>query len=176
MSSMSNMNKLQQKLQDARGRAATFWMARTEQERKFLAVGSVVLGLGLFYGVLLDPALTGRARLATELPLKRQQAAEMQSLAREAVALRGQTSVAPPAMTRESLAASMAAQGLGSPTVNITGEYAKVQLTNVPFAAVVTWLEAARMDSRIAVQDANFVAQDVAGMVNGNITLRQSLQ
>ena len=100
----------------------------------------------------------------------------MQSLAREAVALRGQTSIAPPAMTRDSLAASMAAQGLGSPTVNITGEYAKVQLTNVPFAAVVTWLEAARVDSRIAVQDANFVAQDVAGMVNGSITLRQSLQ
>ena len=46
----------------------------------------------------------------------------------------------------------------------------------MPFAAVVTWLEAARVDSRIAVQDANFVAQDVAGMVNGNITLRQSQQ
>ena len=66
--------------------------------------------------------------------------------------------------------------GLGAPAVNITGEYAKVQLTNVPFAAVVAWLEAARVDSRITVQDANFVAQDVAGMVNGSITLRQSLQ
>ena len=135
-----------------------------------------MLVLGLFYGVLLDPALSGRARLATELPLKRQQAAEMQALAREAIALRGQNNIAPPPMTRESLAASLAAQGLGSPTVNITGEYARIQLTNVPFAAVVTWLEAARVDSRIAVQDANFVAQDVAGMVNGNITLRQSQQ
>ena len=173
---MSGMSKFEQKIQDLRGRAATFWMARTEQERQFLAVGGVVLALGLFYGVLLDPALTGRAKLATELPLKRQQAAEMQSLAREAVSLRGQTNVAPPAMTRESLVASMTAQGLAAPTVNITGEYAKVQLTNVPFAAVVTWLEAARVDSRITVQDANFVAQDVAGMVNGNITLRQSLQ
>lgn len=173
---MSGMSKFQHKIQDLRGRAASFWMARTEQERKFLAVGGVVLGLGLFYGILLDPALTGRARLATELPLKRQQAAEMQALAREAIALRGQNTIAPPLMTRESLAASMAAQGLGSPTVSITGEYAKVQLSNVPFAAVVTWLEAARVDSRIAVQDANFVAQDVAGMVNGNITLRQSQQ
>ena len=59
------MSKFDQKIQDLRGRAATFWMARTEQERKFLAVGGVVLGLGLFYGILLDPALTGRARLAT---------------------------------------------------------------------------------------------------------------
>lgn len=173
---MSGMSKFDQKIQDLRGRAATFWMARTEQERKFLGVGGVVLVLGLFYGVLLDPALSGRARLATELPLKRQQAAEMQALAREAIALRGQNNIAPPPMTRESLAASLAAQGLGSPTVNITGEYARIQLTNVPFAAVVSWLEAARVDSRIAVQDANFVAQDVAGMVNGNITLRQSQQ
>lgn len=173
---MSAMSKFDQKIQDLRGRATTFWMARTEQERKFLGVGGVVLVLGLFYGVLLDPALSGRARLATELPIKRQQAAEMQALAREAIALRGQNTIAPPPMTRESLAASLAAQGLGSPTVNITGEYARIQLTNVPFAAVVTWLEAARVDSRIAVQDANFVAQDVAGMVNGNITLRQSQQ
>ncbi|KQQ32630.1 general secretion pathway protein GspM [Duganella sp. Leaf126] len=170
------MSKFQQKIQDLQGRATTFWLARTEQERKLLAVGGVVVVLGLFYGVLLDPALSGRARLATELPLARQQAAEMQQLAREAAALRGQNAVAPPPMTRDSLAASLAAQGLGTPTVNITGEYARIQLTNVPFAAVVAWLEAARVDSRIAVQDANFVAQDVAGMVNGNITLRQSQQ
>lgn len=176
MSGMNNMGKFQQKMQDVRGRAATFWMARTEQERKFLAVGGVVLGLGLFYGVLLDPALSGRARLAAELPVKRQQAAEMQALAREAVALRGQNTIAPPPMTREGLAAGMAAQGLGTPAVNITGEYAKIQLTNVPFAAVIAWLEAARVEGRIAVQDANFVAQDTAGMVNGSVTLRQSLQ
>lgn len=174
---MSNlMSKFQQTIQDYRGRAATFWMARTEQERKFLAVGGAVLGLGLFYGVLIDPALSGRDRLSAALPVLRQQAAEMQALAREAIALRGQTNIAPPAMTREGLTASLAAQSLAPQSVSITGEYAKVQLNNVAFAGVVAWLEASRVDSRIAVQDANFVAQDTAGMVNATLTLRQNLQ
>ncbi|MET0323167.1 MAG: type II secretion system protein GspM [Duganella sp.] len=168
------MSKFQQTIQDSRGRAAAFWLARTEQERKFLTVGGLVLGLGLFYGLLIDPALSGRARLAAELPRMRQQAAEMQALAGEAAALRGQTTIAPPAMTREALDASLAARGLAPQSVGITGEYAKVQLNNVAFAGVIAWLDAVRVESRIAVQDANFVAQDTAGMVNATLTLRQS--
>lgn len=168
------MNKLQQTIQDYRGRAAVFWMARTEQERKFLGVGGAVLLLGLFYGVLIDPALSGRDKLATELPQLRLQAAEMQALAREAIALRGQSTIAPPPMTRDSLTASLTARSLPAQSVNITGEYAKLQFNNVAFAGVVAWLDAVRGESGIVVLDANFVAQDTAGMVNATITLRQN--
>jgi general secretion pathway protein M len=163
-----------QALQEYRGRAAAFWMERTEQERRFLGVGGAVLGLALFYSLLISPALDGRAKLRKELPELRQQAAELQSLALEAASLRGQNTIAPAPMTGESLKSGMSARGLVPQSVAITGEYAKVQLNGAPFAAVVTWLDAVRSESRITVQDANFVAQDTAGMVNATLTLHQN--
>lgn len=170
------MSKFQQSLQDTRGRASAFWLARTEQERKFLGVGGAILALALFYSVLLDPALSGREVLNKELPKMRQQAAEMQVLAREAETLRGQTSIAPPPMTRESLNASLAARSLTPQSLSITGDFAKVQFNNAAHAGIVAWLDAIRVESRIAVQDASFTAQEPAGTVNATLTLRQSVQ
>lgn len=170
------MSKLDQTIQDYRARAGAFWQARTEQERRLLAIAGVVVALGLLYGVLLSPALDGRDKLRQQLPVLRQQAAELQAMAQEAAALVGQNTIAPTPMTRETLTASLAARGLTAQSVSITGEYAKVQLNNVAFAGLVVWLDAVRGESRIAVQDANITAQDVAGMVNASVTLRQGTQ
>jgi len=167
------MSKLQQSLQETRARADAFWQARTEQERRCLAVGGAVVGLALFYSLLIAPALDGRARLDKELPQLRQQVAEMQAMAREAAALQGQGNIAPPPMTKDSLNASLAARGLNPQSVTITGEYAKLQFSGAQFAGLVVWLDAIRNDSRIAVVDASFTAQDTPGMVNATLTLRQ---
>jgi len=167
------MNQFAQTLQDLRGRGAAFWQARTEQERQFLAVGGVVVGLALFYALLIGPALDGRTKLRKELPELRQQAAELQALALEAAALRGQSTIAPAPMTRDSLNAGLVARGLAPQSLAITGEYAKAQFNNVPFAGLVAWLDAIRTESRIAVFDANISAQDSAGMVNATLTLHQ---
>jgi len=166
------MSKLQS-IQEARARADAFWQARTEQERRFLAVGGAVVGLALFYSLLIAPALDGRARLDKELPQLRQQVAEMQAMAREAATLQGQGNIAPPPMTKDSLNAGLAARGLNPQSVTITGEYAKLQFSGAQFAGLVVWLDAIRNDSRIAVVDASFTAQDTPGMVNATLTLRQ---
>ena len=50
-------------IQELRARADAFWQVRTEQERKLLRIGGIVVGLGLFYSLLIDPALSGRAAL-----------------------------------------------------------------------------------------------------------------
>ena len=54
----------------AQGREAfaTYWLARTEQERRFLGAGAIVVALALVYSVLLAPALDGRAKLTKALP------------------------------------------------------------------------------------------------------------
>lgn len=167
------MNKFVQNIQDLRGGAAAFWQARTEQERRFLGVGGAVVGLALFYGLLIGPALDGRVKLRKELPELRQQAAELQALAMEAASLKGQNTIAPSPMTRDSLNASLAARGLTPQSLAITGEYAKAQFNGVQFAGLVAWLDAVRTESRVAVFDANITAQDSAGMVNATLTLRQ---
>ncbi|MRX06756.1 type II secretion system protein M [Pseudoduganella sp. FT25W] len=156
-----------------RARADAFWLARTEQERKLLRIGGIVVGLGLFYSIAIDPAMSGADRLHKELPQLHQQAAEMQGMAREAQALQGQNTIAPTPMTRDNLNAGLAARGLNPQSLNVTGEYAKLQFTGAQYAGIVDWLNAIRTESRINVVDASFTAQDTAGVVNGTLTLRQ---
>jgi general secretion pathway protein M len=156
-----------------RARAFAFWQVRTEQERKLLRIGGIVVGLGLFYSLLVDPALSGRAQLHKELPLLHQQAAEMQVMAREAQALQGQNTIAPSPMTRDSLNAGLTARGLNPQSLNVTGEFAKLVFNGAQYAGVVAWLDAVRTESRINVVDASFTAQDAPGVVNATLTLRQ---
>ena len=76
-------------------------------------------------------------------------------------------------MTRESLMASLTARGITPGSLTLTGEYARLQVTGVSFANLVSWLDAQRRESRIAVQEGSFTAQDPVGQVDANLTLRQ---
>lgn len=162
------------KIGEVRERALAYWLARTAQERKFLAAGGAVVVLALLYLVLLDPALTGRDQLRRSLPELRQQAAQLQALAGEAQSVAGQQAPPPAPLTREALAASMTARGLDPASLSLSGEFAKLELKNVSFANLVAWLDTQRQESRLLVQDAQFTAQEAPGQVDATLTLRQS--
>ncbi|NVD97039.1 type II secretion system protein GspM [Massilia sp. BJB1822] len=168
------MSSLRTSLAQYQTRASEFWNARTEQERKLLGIGGAVVGLALFYVLLIDPALSGRAKLNKELPELRQQAAELQALAVEAAALNGQPSVPPPPMSRESINSSLQVRGLTAQNVMVTGEYAKLEFKGVAFAGLVTWLDAVRRENQLTVQETTVTAQSAAGMVDAAVTLHQS--
>ena len=168
------MSTLKATLAQYRAGAEQFWQARTEQERKFLSVGGAVVGLALAYAVLVAPAMEGRVKLRKELPQLRQQEAELQALALQAAALKGQHTVAPPAMTRDSLTASLAARSLTAQSVAITGEYARLQLNNVSFPGLMDWLATQRRDGRITVEEAVFNGLATAGQVDASLTLHQA--
>jgi general secretion pathway protein M len=157
-----------------RERANALWLARTDQERRFLAVGGAVVLLALLYLILVDPAVEGRAQLRRQLPQLRQQAAELQSMAQEANALARApaTQIAP--VTREGINATLRDRGLTPQSLSMTGDYIKLQLNNVPFAGLATWLDEQRRASRVQVQDLVVTALPVAGQVDASLTLRQN--
>lgn len=161
-------------ISQARARALAYWVARTEQERKFLSAGAAVVLVALAYSLLLAPALEGRATLRASLPALRQQAAQLQGLAQEAQALAAQPAPQVTPMTRELLAASLAGRGITPASLAMTGDYAKLQLNNVSFANLVAWLDAMRRENRIAVQDAAVTGLATAGQVDASLTLRQN--
>lgn len=163
------------KIGELRERALAYWLARTAQERKFLAAGGAVVVLALLYLVLLDPALSGRDQLRRSLPELRQQAAQLEALAVEARGLAGQQAPAPAPLSRDALAASMKARGLDPASLSLSGEYAKIELTGVSFANLVAWLDSQRQENRLLVQDAQFTAQEAPGQVNATLTLRQNI-
>jgi general secretion pathway protein M len=157
-----------------RERALAYWLARTDQERKFLAFGGAIAGVALVYALLLAPALEGREELRRSLPNLRQQAAQLQAMAAEASTLANTPAAPAPPMTRESLMASMTQRSLSAGSITMTGEYAKVQFNNVSFANLVSWLDAQRRENRIQVQDAVFTALPAVGQVDATLTLRQN--
>lgn len=157
-----------------RERALTWWLGRTDQERRFLAVGGIVVAVALVYALLLAPAIEGRDSLQRSLPELRQQAAQLQTLAAEAQTLAANPAPPVAPMNAEALNASMAQRGLKAASLTMTGEYAKVQFNGVSFANLVAWLDAQRRENRVQVQDASFTAQPEVGQVDATLTLRQA--
>jgi general secretion pathway protein M len=166
MSAVSSIAQLRERLTFA-------WLARTEQERKLLAIGGAVAALALVYALFVAPALAGRAQLEKTLPQMRQDAAQMRSLALEAGELARQPALQVAPMTRDSLAASLATFSVTPVSLSVTGDTARLQLAGVPLANLVSWLDAQRREGRISVQEAAITAQGGAGQVDATLTLRQ---
>ena len=150
-----------------------FWAARDARERAMLAVAALVVTFGLFYALLIDPALAGRERLNKDLPVLRQQVAQMQAMAKEAAALSGKPAAPPIALSRENIEAALARNGLKPLSVMLTGDFAKVQLAAVSFSGTLNWLDDMQKTALLSVTDANIVALAQPDMVNATITLHQ---
>lgn len=168
------LTKFSPKLAPARDRMAVMWLARTEQERKFLTWGGVILGITFFYLTLLAPAIDGRAQLKRSLPALKQQAAQLRSMADEARALASQTPPPVPQLTREGVSSSLTARGLSPLELSVTGNYVKFKLDNVAFANLMAWIDEQRRNSRLGVEEAQLSAQTPLGQVNATLTLRQN--
>lgn len=152
---------------------AEFWTARDARERAALHIGAAAVAASLFYALLIDPALTGREQLNRSLPNLRQQAAQMQALAKEAAGLSIKS--AQVAISEESINAALARKGLKPQSVMLNGEIVRVQLTSAPFAGMLEWLDDMQKNEMVSVVDANIAAIDQPGLVNATLMLRQSL-
>lgn len=164
---------LRVRMDEAKQSMSAFWGARNKRERIMLCAAIVVVGLGLFYALLIDPALSGRKELERRLPALRQQAAEVQALAREAQNMKNAAKPAPP-LTRESMESSLGAKGLKAQNLAVNGEMVKVQFKSASFSSIVAWLADIQRGSRVTVVDAVVEAQAQPDTVNANMTLRQA--
>ena len=152
---------------------AEFWAARDARERAMLALAAVVVFSGLFYALLIDPALAGRERLNKNLPVLRQQVSQMRAMAQEAAMLSGKSAAPQIELSKENIEAALAHYRLMPQSVVITGNSAKVQLASVSFAGILDWLGDMQKTLLLSVTEASIVALDRPDMVNATITLRR---
>lgn len=160
-------------LNQSRQSFSEFWAVRDARERAMLAVAALVVTVGLAYALLIDPALSGRDQLNKNLPVLRQQVAQMQALSKEAAALSGKSASPLIAMSKENIEAALARNGLKPQSVMLTGDFAKVQLSAVSFAGTLNWLDDMQKTALLSVVDANIVVLAQPDMVNATFTLRQ---
>jgi len=149
-----------------------FWAARDARERAMLAAAALVVTIALVYLLLIAPALSGRVQLNKNLPILRQQVAQMQALSNEAATLSGKSAAPSVAMSKENLEAALARHGLKPQSVTLTGDFAKVQLASVSFAGTLNWLDEMQRTALLSVVDANIVALGQPDMINATVTLR----
>ena len=159
---------------NVRGQLALYWLARTEKERKYLTVGGATLVGVLIYVLAVAPATNGRDKLNAQLPLLRLEAAKMQALALEAGELARNTPPQVTPMTKEGLSASLASRSITASSLNVSADFAKVQLNGVAFASLFSWLDTQRRENRVEAQEVAITAGATAGQVDAVLTLRQN--
>lgn len=152
---------------------AKFWAARDARAHTLISAVAVAVALGLYYALLISPALTGRAQLNKNLPELRQQVAQLRALAQDAAAFSGQSAPPPAAISEESIKAALAHKGLKPQSVALDGGLVKVQFTDASFAATLEWLGDMQKTVRLSVVEANIVALAQPDRVNAALTLRQ---
>ena len=152
---------------------SAFWLERNGRERVVLTLAALLLLLGLIYATLIGPALSGRAELGKSLPSLRQQAAELQGLAKQAADLANSGAPPPPALSRESIETALGRRGLKAQSVVLNGDMVKVQLAAASFVAMLDWLDEMQKTARLSVVDANIVALPAVDSINATLTLKQ---
>jgi general secretion pathway protein M len=152
---------------------SAFWTGRNPRERMLLAAAAMAVAAGVLYILLMAPALTGREQLKKNLPVLRQQVAQMQMMSKEVGSISGKVAPAVAPISRETLEAALARKGLKPQNLTLSGETARVQMTSVSFAGVIDWLDEMQKTALLSVIDANIVALAQPDMVNVTLTLRQ---
>lgn len=150
-----------------------FWAAREKRERAMLGAAGIAVLLGLYYALLIEPPLTGRDQLIKNLPLLRQQAAQLQVLAKTAAALSDKTVPPTTVISAEYLKTALAHHGLSPQNVMLAGPSVKVQFVDCSFADLLKWLDDMQKSARLSVADANIIALSQPGRVNAVLTLLQ---
>jgi general secretion pathway protein M len=151
-----------------------FWEARNRRERIMLSLAVLVVAFGLVYSVLIDPALAGRKQLNRDLPVLRQQVAQLRALAKQAALLSAKPAVPPAPMTRTGIDTVLARNSLKAQDVLLNGDFAKVQFSSVSFASMLFWLDDIQKSALLSVTDADIVALPQPDKVNATITLRRA--
>lgn len=170
---MSKFNNVKPQIDAAKAKLSTFWQARNPRERTWLSLAGAVVLLGLFYGLLLDPALSGRSALSRTLPQLRQQMAQMQAMTREANALSASDALAPVEVSKKNIEVALARKGLRAQSIAVTDDAVRLQLSKVAYSDVLAWLNDMQKDARLTLIDAAFTANGEADSVDARLTLHR---
>ena len=155
-------------------RFRAWWSGLAEHEQRVLSAGAIALGLIFVYLAVWEPI--GKARLSRERDLaqSRALATQIESLA----AGRGASGVGAPAGAGQSLLAivdqSRRSSAIARPPSRLQPEgdnTVRIWLEDVPFDAVVRWLNELQTRYAVRVDNADIERESGPGLVNARLTL-----
>jgi len=160
-------------LQQSKQQFDVFWNARDAREKKLLTSAVIVIFAAVIYAVFLEPAITGRTKLETQIPELRQQVAEISALSSQQAKLAsGMNQVIDP-VSKELVETSLSARGIKAQSLSVTDDIVRVQIQSVAYANIMDWLLESQRASRLTVEEARLIALPENGQVSATLMLKQ---
>ena len=150
-----------------------FWQGLAQRERTMVLTCALVILVALVYGLLLSPALSGRQQLRKDLPLLKQQVAEISDLSKQQAGLNASLSELTTPVSREQLEAALGRRGIKAQTIAVNDDFVRVQIPAAAYANLMEWLVEMQKASRLTVEEAKLVALLESGQVSATLTLKQ---
>lgn len=150
-----------------------FWQQRDARERRLLSIAAAAIVLALIYLLLLNPALSGRARLQEKIPQLRQQVAEMALLSTQQAQLAASLSDQVAPVSREQIDASLSSRGVKTQALAVSDDIVRLHIQSVNYGSLMEWLVEMQKAARLTVEEARVTALPEAGQVSVSLTLKQ---
>lgn len=150
-----------------------FWQQRDARERRLLSMAAAAIMLALIYLVLLNPALSGRAKLQEKIPQLRQQVAEMALLSTQQAQLAASLSDQVAPVSREQIDASLSSRGVKTQALAVSDDIVRLQIQSVNYGSLMEWLVEMQKAARLTVEEARVTALPESGQVSVSLTLKQ---
>ena len=169
------------------------WTLMSKRERLMVIAAALVVGLGILFGLLIDPALSGSKKINQDLPSLRSDLAKVQAWTTEAKRLSSETTLASAAFTgsartevekslqraglKDSTAVGVTSAGLTSAgltsAVTITGsdEQLQIKINDVAYPGLMDWLNSVQKELRARVTRAAIVRSGQGARVTAEIEL-----
>jgi general secretion pathway protein M len=153
-----------------------WWQGLGQRERALVAAAAALALAAALYLIAIEPAWKTRARLETDLPLLRAQAAEVEAMALEAKLLaRRAAAPSSAAAIKASLEQSLAAAQIREARVSATDERRLlVSVQSAPVTPWLAWLEQATRESRLRIARAQISRTPARGIVDAEVTFERT--
>lgn len=146
-----------------------WWEARVPRERLLLSVLFVVLGVWLLVAGVWQPLHSSRVRLSDQIARHERALAVVQSLPMVTTAVTTQDSLPLANVVTETAAAFQ----LTIRRLEPEGSRVRLVLDEVPFDAVILWIEAVERDHGLRVTELQLTRRPAPGVVNSVLALER---
>jgi general secretion pathway protein M len=153
------------------------WRAMSPRERRLVGVGGALLLLAAAFLLLLEPAWRGRAALGRDLPLLREQLAQMLALQDEWRQIAGESTTRPAGGTVASriaaLEQTLRSAGLMESVrkLEANGELIELRFAAAPHERWFAWLSTALGETRLRVVDLSVAREAGPGQLSARLVL-----
>lgn len=151
----------------------SFWRQRNAKERRLLSIATVLVFFALIYSMLINPALSNKAKLEVSIPQLRLQVSEMAAMSGQYAQIATAMAENIEPVSREVLEASLLRKGIKAQSLTASDDIVRVQISSVAYSVIMEWILEMQKAARLTIEEAKLTALPEKGQVGVVLTMKQ---